>query len=142
MEAAYQFTSEYRGTLGATFNHVDRGAFTQSSAIDGVTAMRQKTDETGLRAELRKRMSETLSGAVALESSKRTGSNWLRDNSGAGVTEVTDANSPSAQTIFASGIFPVNLMDRRRDKVRLSADWQPTEKLSLQGSCRSRSRPL
>jgi MtrB/PioB family decaheme-associated outer membrane protein len=133
VEAGYQFTSEYRGTLGATFNHVDRGAFTQSSAIDGVTALRQKTDETGLRAELRKRMSETLSGAVALETSKRTGSNWLRDNSGTGVTEITDVNSPSVQTVFAGGIFPVNLMDRRRDKVRLSADWQPNEKLSLQG---------
>lgn len=134
VEAGYQFTSEYRGTLGATFNNVDRGTFTPSSAIEGVTALRQKTDEAGIRAELRKRMSEVLSGAVSLESSKRTGSNWLRDNGGAGVTEVPDPNSPTAQTIFATGIFPVNLMDRRRDKIRLSADWQPNEKLSLQAT--------
>ena len=133
VEAGYQFTSDYRGTLGATFNNVDRGTFTPSSAIEGVTALRQKTEETGIRAELRKRMSEVLSGAVALESSRRNGSNWLRDNGGAGVTEVTDANSAAAQTVFATGIFPVNLMDRRRDKIRLNADWQATDNLSLQG---------
>ena len=135
VEAGYQFTSEYRGTLGATLNSVDRGEFTQSSAIAGVTALRQKTDETAVRAELRKRMSEALSGAVSLESSHRGGSNWLRDNSGVGVTEVPDAGAASSG--FANGIFPVNLADRRRDKIKLNADWQPTEKLSLQVSAES-----
>jgi len=49
-----------------------------------------------------------------------------------GVTEVPDPNAPSAQTIFATGVFPVNLADRRRDKVKFTADWQATEKLGLQ----------
>ena len=134
-EAAYQFNSDYRGLLGVAVNNVDRDAFTPSSAIAGVTALRQKTDENAIRAELRKRMAEDLSGAITLESSKRSGSNWLRDNSGTGVTEVTDPGA--ASTGFANGIFPVNLADRRRDKVKLNADWQPSEKLSLQATVQS-----
>lgn len=131
LEAAYQFDRGWRGLLGVTSSSIDRGEFTQTSAIAGVTALRQKNDETGARAELRKRFSDDLSGAVGLESSKRTGSNWLR-GTGIGVTEVPDPNAPSAQTIFATGVFPVNLADRRRDKVKFTADWQPTEKLGLQ----------
>lgn len=130
LQAAYQFTPEYRGTLGVGVNNVDRGEFTPSSAIAGVTALRQKTDETTVRAELRKRMTEDFSGAVSVESGRREGSNWLRDNSGLGVTEITDPASPAAG--FAAGIFSPTLMDRRRDKVRIHADWQPSEALSLQ----------
>jgi MtrB/PioB family decaheme-associated outer membrane protein len=130
LEAAYQFNSDYRGLLGFGLNNVDRDEFTPSSAIAGVTALRQKTDENSVRAELRKRMAEDLSGAVTLESSRRSGSNWLKDNSGTGVTEVPDPGA--ASTGFANGIFPVNLADRRRDKVKFNADWQPMEKLSLQ----------
>jgi MtrB/PioB family decaheme-associated outer membrane protein len=131
LEAAYQFDGGWRGLVGATANSIDRGDFTQSSAIAGVTALRQKNDEAGLRAELRKRFSESLSGALGLESSKRTGSNWLR-GTGVGVTEVTDPGSAAAQAVFATGVFPVNLADRRRDKVKFTADWQASEKLGLQ----------
>jgi MtrB/PioB family decaheme-associated outer membrane protein len=131
VEGIYQFDRGWRGLLGVTANTVDRGDFTQSSAIGGVTALRQKNDETGVRAELRKRVSETLSGALGLESSKRTGSNWLR-GTGIGVTEVADPNSAAAQAVFATGVFPVNLADRQRDKVKFSADWQASEKLGLQ----------
>jgi len=49
-----------------------------------------------------------------------------------GVTEVADPNTVAAQTIFATGIFPVNMADRRRDKVKLTGDWQPSEKLAMQ----------
>jgi MtrB/PioB family decaheme-associated outer membrane protein len=131
LEAAYQFDGGWRALVGVTSNSTDRGDFTQSSAIAGVTALRQKNDETGVRAELRKRFSDSLSGAVGVESSKRTGSNWLR-GTGLGVTEVPDPNSAAAQTVFATGVFPVNLADRRRDKVKVSADWQASEKLALQ----------
>jgi len=128
LEAGYQFTPEYKGTLAATFTSTDRGVLTPSSAVSGITALRAETDETSIRAELRKRMSEDVSGAVSLESSRRDGSNWLRDNSGRGVTEEPD----TAAATFQTGIFPVNLADRRREKVRIHADWQATEKLSLQ----------
>jgi MtrB/PioB family decaheme-associated outer membrane protein len=131
LQAGYQFSSDYRGTLAATYQSIDRGAFTSSSAVAGITALRQETEEAGLRAELRRRMSQDVSGAVSVESSRRDGSNWLRDNSGVGVTEVTtDANAVGPA--FTTGIFMPTLADRKRDKIKLQADWQPSEALSLQ----------
>src|SRR6185369_13195232 len=129
-QAAYQFNSDYRGTLGVDYTQIDRGVLNPSAAVAGITALRAKTDETGLRAELRRRMAEDLSGAVSVEHSNRNGSNWLKDNSGTGVTEITDPNTVG--TDFSRGIFMPTLADRKRDKVKLNADWQPNERLSLQ----------
>ncbi|HSH91209.1 MAG TPA: MtrB/PioB family decaheme-associated outer membrane protein [Ramlibacter sp.] len=130
LQASYQITNDWRGSVGADIEKIDRGVFTATSAISGITALRQETEETGVRAELRRRMSDDLSGAVSVESSRRNGSNWLRDNSGLGVTEVPDPTA--ASTGFATGIFMPTLADRKRDKARLHVDWQANEKLSLQ----------
>lgn len=133
LQASWQFSSDYRGTLGADRESIDRGVFTASSAISGISALRQKTDETSVRAELRRRMSESFSGAVSVSSSRRTGSNWLKDNSGLGVTEVSDPADPV--TGFSStAIFMPTLADRKRNKVKLFADWQASESLTLQVS--------
>jgi MtrB/PioB family decaheme-associated outer membrane protein len=129
-QAAYQLTSDYRGTLGVDYQRIDRGVLEPTAAVAGITALRAKTEETGLRAELRRRMSEDLSGAVSFQTSKRDGSNWLQDNSGLGVTEVPNANA--AGTDFARGIFMPTLADRQRDKLKFNADWQANEQLSLQ----------
>ncbi|MDH4050809.1 MAG: MtrB/PioB family decaheme-associated outer membrane protein [Rubrivivax sp.] len=135
LEASYQFTNDYRGTFGADYEAIDRGTFTATSAVAGITALRQKTDETGLRAELRRRMSESFSGSIGLYSSRRDGSNWLRNNSGLGVTPEPDPNDPA--TGFATGIFMPTLADRQRDKVKLMANWLPMEELSLQLSAQT-----
>lgn len=128
LQAGYQFSTDYRGTLGASYESIDRGVFTPSSATAGITALRQETEEAGLKAELRRRMSENFSGAVSLESSRRDGSNWLRDSSGLGVSDVTDNAGPA----FTNGIFMPTLADRKRDKLKLQADWQASEALTLQ----------
>jgi MtrB/PioB family decaheme-associated outer membrane protein len=128
LQASWQFSSDYRGTLGANYESIDRGIFTASSAASGISALRQKTEESGVSAELRRRMSEEASGAISVSSSRRDGSNWLRDNSGLGVTEVTDP----ATGFLPTAIFMPSLADRQRDKVKLLADWQPSEKLTLQ----------
>jgi hypothetical protein len=73
---------------------------------------------------------ESLSAGIGAETSKRDGSNWLRDNSGLGVTEIADPSDPSVG--FATGIFIPTLADRRRDKGKVSVDWQPLDALSLQ----------
>jgi MtrB/PioB family decaheme-associated outer membrane protein len=131
VQASWQFTSDYRGTMGANYESIDRGVFTATSAASGISALRQRTGETGVTAELRRRVSEEASGAITVSSSRRDGSNWLRDNSGLGVTEV--ANPADPITGFSStAIFMPSLADRQRDKVKLFADWQPSEKLSLQ----------
>lgn len=127
LQASWQFTSDYRGTLGADYESIDRGAFTATSAVSGFIPLRQETAETGVRAELRRRLTDDLSGAISISSSKRDGSNWLQGGSGTGVTEVAD---PAAT--LSSAIFMPTLADRQRDKIKLAADWQPSEKLSLQ----------
>ncbi|MRD47921.1 MtrB/PioB family decaheme-associated outer membrane protein [Caenimonas koreensis DSM 17982] len=130
VQGTYQFNSDWRGTLAATYESIDRGVFTPTSAVAGITALRQKTEETGLRAEVRRRMTDDLSGAISVESSRRGGSAWLRDNSGTGVTEVTDA---AAQGVgYTSGIFMPTLADRKRDKIKFQADWQASESVALQ----------
>jgi MtrB/PioB family decaheme-associated outer membrane protein len=134
-QAHWQFTSDVRGTLGADVETIDRGTFTPTSAVAGITALRQKTDETTLRAELRRRMNEDFSGAVSVSHARRDGSNWLRDNSGLGVTEVADPDDPA--TGFATGIFMPTLADRQRDTVKLSGDWQPSEALQVQFSAQA-----
>jgi MtrB/PioB family decaheme-associated outer membrane protein len=40
-QADYQFTSEMRGTLGVDFESIDRGVFTATSALSGISALRQ-----------------------------------------------------------------------------------------------------
>lgn len=127
-EAAYQFTNEYRGTLDLSYESINRGVFTASSAVSGVSALRQSTDETGVRAELRRTLSENLSGAISLASSWRNGSDWLKPNSGTGVSTVTDPNA----AFTPASVYMPNLADRQRDKLKLTANWQPTEGLSLQ----------
>ena len=129
MQASWQFTPDYRGTVGADYEAIDRGEFTATSAIAGISALRQKTNETSVRAELRRRMSENISGAVSLTSSERDGSGWLRDNAGLGVTEVS-VSDPA----LATATFMPTLADRQRDKIKLQADWTPNKDLSLQFS--------
>ena len=133
LQASWQFNSDYRGTLGADFESIDRGVYTASSALSGLSALRQDTNETTLRAELRRRVSEDLSGAFSMSSSRRDGSNWLKGNSGPGVTEVADPADP-ATGFLTSAVFMPTLADRQRDKVKLFADWQPSDKLSVQVS--------
>ncbi len=131
LQANWQFNADYRGTLGADYEAIDRGVFTATSAIAGVSALRQQTQENSVHIDVRRRMSDNASGTVSLSSSRRDGSNWLKDNSGAGVTEVTDVNNP-VLGLPSTAIFMPTLADRRRDKVKLFADWQPSEELTLQ----------
>jgi len=127
LQGAWQIDRDWRATAGAEYESIDRGAFTATSAVSGISALRQETEEVGAFAELRRRMSENVSGAVKVSTSRRDGSNWLRDNSGTGVTEVSDTSQLPATTI----LMPT-LADRRRDKVKVFADWQPSDELALQ----------
>ena len=134
LQAGWQFSSNYRGSVGADYESIDRGVFTASSAVFGTSALRQETHETGVNAELRRSMADDFSTAITVSSSRRDGSNWLRPNGlTGGVTEVANPNDP-ATGFGASSIFMPTLADRQRDKVKLFADWQPNKDLSLQFS--------
>ena len=126
--ANWQFNSAYRGSVGADYEDIDRGIFTATAAASGISALRQKTKEVSVHAEVRRRMTEDMSGALNVSSARRDGSDWLRDNSGTGVTAIGD---PSVG-FFPTAIFMPTLADRRRDKIKLFADWQPSSSLAIQ----------
>ena len=141
LEGSYQLPANFRATLGVDYESMDRGQFSSPECIDlgdgsclgdsvaGISGLRAKTDETGYRAELRKSISDTLSGAISYVHSRRDGSSWLMPNAlpATGVTALSDS------AIFnRTGIFPMIFMDRTRDKVKALADWSPIDRLSLQ----------
>lgn len=127
-EASYRLWEAYRATLGVDYETVNHGVPPSTYVPGGLTLLRESTQETGFRAELRRSMSETLNGAISYSRSRRGGSGWLQ--AAAGTPEISEA----AAAALASGrpVTPTMFMDRTRDKVKLSADWTPTDRLSLQ----------
>ena len=130
VQANYQFVPRLQGVVGLDYESIDRGVFTPSSAVSGVSALRQDTRETTWRVELRGRLDETLSGDIRYLRSDRDGSNWLRPNSGTGVTEVGDPATGFAPT----AIFSPTLADRTRDLLKATATWQASDALLVQFS--------
>ena len=127
LQATYQFSSAYQGTVGVDYESVERDPVTPTTVVAGISALRQDTEETTWRVELRRRMTETFSGEIRYSSSDRSGSNWLRPTSGGGVTEVTDPATGFAST----AIFAPTLADRRRDQLKVSGTWQAADALLL-----------
>jgi len=126
-QATYQLPYRLSATAGVDYEFIDRGSFTPTNVVRGVSALRQETEELGYRLELRRQMTESISGALSWVSSSRDGSSWLRPNTTGGVTPVADP----ATGFATNAIFAPNLADRDRDKLRLLANWQATESLSL-----------
>jgi len=127
LQAAYQIRPGVQGVVGYDYESIDRGVFTPSSAVAGVSALRQDTDESTWRVELRGRITDTLNGELRYQKSDRDGSNWLRPG-GIGVTEVTDP----ATGFFPTAIFAPTLADRKRDLLKATATWQASEVLMVQ----------
>ncbi len=129
LEASYQLPDNYRATFGVDYASVNRDRPVDTSNIPdlglALSALREETRELGYRAELRRTMSETLNGTVSYGQSRRDGGNWLQLVPGT-------PSVPDAAIYKATGTFPMTLMDRERDKLKLSLGWLPTEDLSLQ----------
>ena len=147
LEASYRLPANYSVTGGVFYEHEDFGQFTPTSNVAGITGIRQELEETGYRLELRKSMSETLNGAISYQSADRKGdSPWLKPyaignnppqpNTGvfeasADCTSATVGGIQNACIYNRTGIFPFLFMDRNRDKVKLMANWSPSDRLSL-----------
>jgi MtrB/PioB family decaheme-associated outer membrane protein len=129
LEASYQMPDNYRATFGVDYATVHRNrpvASTDTADLAlALSALRENTRELGYRAELKHSMSETLNGSVSYVHSKRNGDSWL--SLVPGFPAVSDAD-----IYRATGTFPMTMMDRNRDKVKLSMDWTATENLSVQ----------
>ncbi len=113
-EAGYALPMSFRLTGGLDYDEKKR-----SISPVRIVSHRDKTEETAYRVELRRSMSDTVTGAVSYIHSERTGSPF----------RLTTLNNGTAGSNL---IAPIHLADRRREKVRLSANWTPTERLGLQ----------
>ncbi|MCX7169860.1 MAG: MtrB/PioB family decaheme-associated outer membrane protein, partial [Proteobacteria bacterium] len=126
-EASYQLPENFRATVGVDFQSIKRDRPVNTTVIDGLSALREDTREEGYRLELRRSMSETLNAGISFVSAQRDGSSWLSVLPGAGFPVAAE------NTIYNRyGSFPMTLEDRQRDKLRITADWNPIEALSLQ----------
>lgn len=136
-EASYQFSSLYRGTLGVDYAYINRDrpvgtaliADPYNPSISPMAALRERTNEFGVRAELRRSMTETLNATVSVGHSERDGYHWYGLDQASGYAFLRYDALPGL-----NGTFPMTLVDRKRDKVKLMADWTPAEALSLQFS--------
>lgn len=114
VEASYRLPMGFRLTGGVDYEQKKRN----SPPVRSVD-FREKTDETTVRAELRRSVSETVTGALALLHGSRGGSEWL--------PMVTNNGSTASPATIA----PLHLIDRDRDTVRLIVNWMPADPLSL-----------
>lgn len=112
-EVSYALPASLRLTGGVEYEEKKR-----NTSPVRVVSYRETTEETTYRAELRRSMSETITGAVALIHSDRGGSPFI---------ETTVFGGAPGSNVIA----PLHLADRKRDTLRLTANWQPTDPLAL-----------
>lgn len=115
LEASYLLPAGIRLTGGAERDERERSVPNLRSV-----PFREETEDTTYRVELRRSLSETLNGAVALVRDERTGSSPVRDTYAAGTTG-------------SNVVMPFHWNDRKRDKAKLTLGWMPTQRLSVQG---------
>ncbi|MCR4301479.1 MAG: MtrB/PioB family decaheme-associated outer membrane protein [Sulfuricaulis sp.] len=115
-EASYQMPMDFRLTGG--LDYVEK---TRNSPPVRSVSFRETTEETSVRAELRRSISETLTGALSYIHSNRGGSEWLVSTFVSSATFATSSNQ----------IAPLHLADRDRDMWRLTFTWMPIDPLSL-----------
>jgi MtrB/PioB family decaheme-associated outer membrane protein len=114
VEAGYALAHGFRAIGGVEYDERIR-----SIAPVRVVSHRDQTQEMSYRAELRRSMSETVTGGIAYIHSDRNGSPFYTTRTNAGA-------------LGSNLIAPLHLADRERDKIRLSVNWQPLEPLTLQ----------
>ena len=112
-EASYALPASLRLTGGVEYEEKKR-----NTSPLRVVSFRETTEETTYRAELRRSMSETITGAVALIHSDRDGSPFI---------ETTVSGGGPGSNVIA----PIHLADRKRDTLRLTTNWQVADPLAL-----------
>jgi MtrB/PioB family decaheme-associated outer membrane protein len=120
LEGTFRFGQGWSVLGGVEYSTQDRQV--PVGTIDPVTGVdlqryvpwRTELDETTVRIEARRALSETLNGRIAYAHSKRDGSEFTRTNE-----------------VQSDLINPIYIADRDRDKVKLTLDWAPTQPLTL-----------
>lgn len=141
LEAGYQVMADTRATIGVDYHSLKRPVPTSAAEdlVAGLGALRAKNEETGYRLELRRSMSDTLSGSIGYSSSKRKGSDWtsLSTNAAFAAAGLGYGKTGSASqflALSAGNAFPMNMVDLDREKFKLSANWMPSERVEIQFS--------
>ena len=116
LEANYRLPDDYRVTTAFEYEHWRR-----ASPARRTVSWRDETDEVSARLQLDKTLTETLGGSLAYIISYRQGEDYQRAGLG--------ANADPANVVD-----PIHWSNRERHKARLSMDWAPIEKLSLQAT--------
>lgn len=112
-EASYALPNDFRLTGGVGYEEKKR-----NTSPVRVVSYRESTDELSYRVELRRMMSEAVSGALAYVYSDRDGSPWV-------------TTTQTSGAIGSNLIAPIHLADRERNKIRLSVDWAVSDPLTL-----------
>lgn len=154
LEASYRLPSDFRATVGVDYNTLKREVPLDiaEDKVAGLTELREKNRETGYRFELRRSMSETINGGVTYSTGKRSGSDWTSlstlDPANPALTaaqrlliqQYCGGVACYGQVMPASSIIGLNatspfvysMTDIDREKWKLSADWNPSERLGVQ----------
>jgi MtrB/PioB family decaheme-associated outer membrane protein len=112
LEATYLLPQAFSLLGGIEYQTQDRTAPTVGEIV---VPFARKLDEASYRVQLRKSMSETVTGSLSYLYQERDGSDYV--------------SSPKA---FENLIHPMNIADRQRDKLRAMLDWSPMQQLNLQ----------
>lgn len=154
LEGTYHLPADFRLTAGLDYESIKRALPVSTTSVAGLSALREETTETGYRLELKKSFGETLLASIGYVSSKRDGSNWMSLSTtttaailntycggvscygqilpASSILGISNSTANAAGVTNSTAIFPSMLTDRKRDKWRASADWNPTERLSIQ----------
>ena len=133
VEGGYLFQNNVRGTVGVDWDRIERELPGLDVNVAGLSGLRGRTDETTLKAELRKSVSETLTGSLGAFYAKRDGSDWYAVANNSPNAGLVQGGLYSFDQIYnRTATFPFNLSDRTREGLKATADWLPTERLSLQ----------
>ena len=126
LEGSYLLPARIRATVGVDYDQIKRTLPYPGVIVAGLSGLRAETAETGGRVELRRSVSESLIGAVSYGHSERRGSDWISTSS------ATRGAMFSNEAIYTgTGAYPYMLSNRKRDKVRVSADWTASDRLSM-----------
>ncbi len=112
LEATYRLPQALSLLGGIEYREQDRQAPNVGTLW---VPFRTSLDETTYNLQLRRSLSETVNGSLAYLHSKRDGSTYVLPG---------DPNEDL--------INPLNIADRKRDKLRVMLDWSPTDRASLQ----------
>uniref|UniRef100_UPI00333F609E MtrB/PioB family decaheme-associated outer membrane protein n=1 Tax=Castellaniella defragrans TaxID=75697 RepID=UPI00333F609E len=118
VEGTYRFGSGYSlvGSVEEKRQRRDQPIMVTGTDKTRAVAFRRDLDETTSRLELRRSMSETINGSVSWVHAERDGSAFM----------------DSYKNVMAGMINPMSIADRKRDKLRLLADWAPIDAVSVQ----------